>query len=88
MKMGITRSPWRYDAAADQALRPDNLRRLAFLRYPSWAVAFPVSLDGPVTLRYRLQIQGLDVMCRLQTFVAGNARKPVDRSGQWTFTTV
>jgi hypothetical protein len=33
MKMGTTASPWRYDAAADQALRPDSLRWPAILRY-------------------------------------------------------
>src|SRR6187431_305375 len=27
MKMGTTRSPWRYDAAAADAIRPDNQRR-------------------------------------------------------------
>jgi hypothetical protein len=32
-KMGTTASPWRYDAAADQALRPDSLRWPAILRY-------------------------------------------------------
>jgi hypothetical protein len=33
MKMGTIAAPLRYDAAADQALRPDNPRRTAILRY-------------------------------------------------------
>src|SRR5262249_32121587 len=33
MKMGTAVSPWRYDAAADHALRPHNLRRPSLLRY-------------------------------------------------------
>jgi hypothetical protein len=33
MKMGTTASPWRYDGAADHALRPDNLRRPPILHY-------------------------------------------------------
>jgi hypothetical protein len=44
MKMGTTASPWRYDAAAADAIRPDNQRRTAILRYASWAAAaFPIS---------------------------------------------
>jgi len=37
MKMGTIASLWRYDAAAAQAIRRDNLRRTAILRYTSWA---------------------------------------------------
>jgi len=33
MTMGTTRSPWRYDAAADQPLQSASLRRPAVLRY-------------------------------------------------------
>src|SRR5262249_35207362 len=33
MKMGTIVSPWRYDAAAAQAIRPDNLRGTSILRY-------------------------------------------------------
>jgi len=33
MKMGTIASLWRYDAAAEQAIRPDNQRRAAILRY-------------------------------------------------------
>jgi hypothetical protein len=43
MKMGTTASPWRYDAAAAQAIPPDNLRRTAILRYASWAAVRPIS---------------------------------------------
>ena len=43
MKMGTTASPWRYDAAAAQAIPPDNLRRTAILRYASWAAVFLIS---------------------------------------------
>src|ERR1700738_767588 len=42
MKMGTTRSPWRYDSAAAQAIRPDNLRRTALLRYAAWGAVFPI----------------------------------------------
>jgi hypothetical protein len=43
MKMGTIASPWRYDEAAADAIRPDNQRRTAILRRASWAVAFPIS---------------------------------------------
>src|SRR5882724_5815234 len=49
MKMGTIASPWHYDAAAAQTIRPDNLGRTAILRYASWAG--PDCADGPVTLR-------------------------------------
>jgi hypothetical protein len=32
MKIGTIASPWRYDAANAQAIRPDNQRRAAILR--------------------------------------------------------
>jgi hypothetical protein len=44
MKMGTTASPWRYDAAACETIRPDWQRRTTILRYASWAAAFPISL--------------------------------------------
>jgi hypothetical protein len=43
MKMGTTVSPRRYDAAAADAIRPDNQRRTAILRYASRAAVFPIS---------------------------------------------
>ncbi len=43
MKMGTTASPWRYEVAAADAIRPDNRRRTAILRYASWAAVFPIS---------------------------------------------
>ena len=43
MKMGTIVSPWRYDVATAEAIRPDNLRRTAILRYASWAVVFRMS---------------------------------------------
>jgi hypothetical protein len=43
MKMGTIVSLWRYDAAAAEAIRPDNQRRTAILRYASWAAVFPIS---------------------------------------------
>ena len=43
MKMGITASPWRYDAASDQAFQSQELRLTAILRYgaggSSWNIA-------------------------------------------------
>jgi hypothetical protein len=33
MKMGTIVSPWRYDVATAEAIRPDNLRRTAILCY-------------------------------------------------------
>jgi hypothetical protein len=36
-------SPWRYDVATAEAIRPDNLRRTAILRYASWAAVFRMS---------------------------------------------
>jgi hypothetical protein len=38
MKMGTTRSPCRYDAAARRALQSVNLRRAAILHYALWGV--------------------------------------------------
>src|SRR5438874_13027062 len=43
MKMDTTASPWRYDVAAARAIRADNQRRTAILRYASWAAVFPIS---------------------------------------------
>jgi len=43
MKMGTIASPWRYDAIADYALQPTNLRWPAIFRYVSWAAVFPIS---------------------------------------------
>jgi hypothetical protein len=43
MKMGTTASPWRYEVAAADAIRPDNQRRTAILRYALWAAVFPIS---------------------------------------------
>jgi len=43
MKMGTIASPWRYDVAADQTIRPHDLRRTAILRYASWTPVFPIS---------------------------------------------
>jgi hypothetical protein len=56
MKMGTIVSPWRYDAIADDALRPTNLRWPAIFRYVSWAAVFRVSIAG---LSINL---GIDVM--------------------------
>src|SRR5216684_8186275 len=43
MKMGTTRSPWRYDAAIRHALQSANLRRPAILHYASSAAVSPIS---------------------------------------------
>jgi hypothetical protein len=51
MKVGTTRSPWRYDAAIRHALQSANLRRPAILHYASSAAVSPISQGGPVTLR-------------------------------------
>ena len=53
MKMGTTASPWHYDVAAADAIRPDNQRRTAILRYASWAAVFPFSQVVRFTLRPR-----------------------------------
>jgi hypothetical protein len=37
MKMGTTRSPYRYDAAARPSLQSENVRRAAILHCSSWA---------------------------------------------------
>jgi hypothetical protein len=41
--MGTIASLRRYDVAAAEAIRPDNLRRTAILRYASWAAVFRMS---------------------------------------------
>jgi len=51
MKVGTIASLWRYDAAADYALRPTNLRWPAIFHWALWAVVFRVSQDGPAILR-------------------------------------
>jgi hypothetical protein len=51
MKMGTTRSPWRYDTAIRHALQSANLRRPAILHYASSAAVSPISQGGPVTPR-------------------------------------
>jgi len=38
MKMGTIASPWRYDVTAADAIRPDNRRRTAILRYAYLAI--------------------------------------------------
>ena len=43
MKMGATRSPWRYDAVAADAIRPDNQQRNAILHGSSRTAVFPIS---------------------------------------------
>src|SRR5882757_1249555 len=43
MKMGTIASLRRYDVAAAEAIRPDNLRRTAILCYASWAAVFRMS---------------------------------------------
>jgi hypothetical protein len=50
MKMGTTRSPWRYDAAAYHALQSASLRRPAILRHTSWPPDFPISQASPASL--------------------------------------
>ncbi len=49
MKMGTIVLPWHYDVVAWHAIRPDNQRRTAILRYASWALFLPISPGGPVT---------------------------------------
>ena len=39
MNMGTIASPWRYDVVAAHAIRPDNLRRTAILRYVAYRFA-------------------------------------------------
>src|SRR5216117_515129 len=43
MKMGTLASPWHYDAMADYALQPANLRGPEILRCTWWAAVFPIS---------------------------------------------
>ncbi|OAF12627.1 hypothetical protein AYJ54_46075 [Bradyrhizobium centrolobii] len=43
MKMGTIASPWRYDDTAAHAIRPDNQRQTAILRYASWAAVLLIS---------------------------------------------
>ena len=49
MKMGTTRSPWLYDAAARHALQLANLRCAAILHDAAWAGVVPILPTGPVT---------------------------------------
>jgi len=49
MKMGTIVSPWRYDAMADYALQPANLRRPAILRWRHGRPSSQFRSGGPVT---------------------------------------
>jgi hypothetical protein len=53
MKMGTTASPWRYEVAVADAIRPDDQRRTAILRYALMGGCLPDFAGGPVTLRLR-----------------------------------
>jgi hypothetical protein len=53
MKMGTIASLRRYDVAAAEAIRPDNLRRTAILRYASWGGRLSNVAGGPVALRWQ-----------------------------------
>ncbi|KJC42672.1 hypothetical protein UP06_23210 [Bradyrhizobium sp. LTSP857] len=68
--MGTIVSPWRYDAAAREASRPDNLRRTTIFRYALMAAAFPIFAGGPVILRWRrFSINpGNGAMCQIRTY--------------------
>jgi len=68
MKMGTTASPWRYDGAAADAIRPDNRRRTAILRYASWATVFPISLwSGYPSIAALSTSRGIHVMGQFRT---------------------
>jgi hypothetical protein len=47
MKMGNTRSPWRYDAEAFVAIQQVSLRWPAISRYALLAEIFPISKHAP-----------------------------------------
>src|SRR5947208_127811 len=66
MKMGTTRSPWRYDAAIRHALQSANLRWPAILHYASSAAVSPISQGGPVypSIAVLSPNPWIDVMCR------------------------
>jgi len=49
MIMGTTRSLWRYDALASQALQRANLRLPAILCYASRVAVFPILQGSRVT---------------------------------------
>jgi hypothetical protein len=49
--MGNIVSPWRYEVAAADAIRPDDQRRTAILRYALMGGCLPDFAGGPVTLR-------------------------------------
>jgi hypothetical protein len=75
MKMGTIASPWRYDAVATDAIRPNNQRRTVILRYASWAAVFSISLVVRLPFDSGLSIsRGIDVMGQQQkchaTFVS------------------
>jgi hypothetical protein len=68
MKLGTTASPWRYDEAAAETIRPDNQRRTTILRYASWAAVFPISLVVRLPFDSSLSTsRGIDVMGQLRT---------------------
>jgi hypothetical protein len=65
--MGTIASPWHYDAVACHAIRPDNQRRTAILRYASWALFLPISPGGPPSMAAFLINPEIDAMCQQQT---------------------
>jgi hypothetical protein len=58
--MGNIVSPWRYEIAAADAIRPDDQRRTAILRYALMGGCLPDFAGGPVTLDSGLLDQSRD----------------------------
>jgi hypothetical protein len=61
--MGNIVSPWRYEIAAADAIRPDDQRRTAILRYALMGGCLPDFAGGPVTSIAAFLINpGIDAM--------------------------
>jgi hypothetical protein len=70
MKMGTTRSPWRYDAAARLTLQSVKLRWPAILHYASWAAELPIHPVALISVGYRQALCPVPAMSGLGSFTS------------------
>src|SRR5260370_39385780 len=80
MKMGTTRSPWRYDAAIRHALQSANLRLPAILHYASSAAVLDFAgWSGYPSIAVLSLNPGIDVMCQTLHFALQEKQQPLSR---------
>lgn len=83
MKMGNTRTPWRYDAEANVAIQPVKLRRPAISRYAALAEIFPISKHGPAPFEALDDNGAIDRSGDLRIGVLGGSRITPETGPVW-----